>query len=37
MLTRPVGSPPHEVRQYYTRFSYQAGSLAKPYRVVAKF
>ncbi len=36
LLKRPVGRPPHEVRRYYASFSYQAGSWAKPRRVVAK-
>src|SRR6516164_1841174 len=36
LLKRPVGWPPHEVRRYHASFSYQAGSWAKPRRVVAK-
>jgi hypothetical protein len=36
LLTRPVGRPPQEVRRYHASFSYQAGSWAKPRRVVAK-
>jgi len=36
LLKRPVGRPPHEVRRYHASFSYQAGSWAKPRRVVAK-
>jgi hypothetical protein len=36
LLKRPVGRPPHEVRRYYARFSYQAQSWKKPRRVVAK-
>jgi len=30
LLKRPVGNPPHEVRRYYARFTYQAGSWSKP-------
>ena len=36
LLKRPVGRPPHEVRRYYARFSYQAQSWRKARRVVAK-
>jgi Transposase DDE domain group 1 len=36
LLKRPVGRPPQEVRRYYARFHYQAGSWSKPRRVVAK-
>jgi hypothetical protein len=36
LLKRPVGRPPLEVRRYYARFTYQAGSWKKPRRVVAK-
>ena len=36
LLKRPVGRPPHEVRRYYTSFSYRARSWNKPRRVVAK-
>jgi hypothetical protein len=36
LLKRPVGRPPHEVRRYFARFSYQAQSWKKPRRVVAK-
>src|SRR5215831_6867715 len=36
LVKRPVGRPPHEVRRYYTSFSYQAQSWNKPRRVVAK-
>ena len=36
LLKRPVGRPPHEVRRYYARFSYQAQSWKKARRVVAK-
>jgi hypothetical protein len=36
LLKRPVGRPPHEVRRYYARFSYQARSWRKARRVVAK-
>ena len=36
LLTRPVGRPPNEARQFYANFTYQAGSLTKPRRVVAK-
>jgi hypothetical protein len=36
LLKRPVGRPPHEVRRYYARFTYQAQSWSKPRRVVAK-
>ncbi len=36
LLNRPVGRPPHEVRRYYTSFSYRAQSWKKPRRVVAK-
>jgi len=36
LLTRPVGSPPNEVRRFYASFSYQAGSWTKPRRIVAK-
>src|SRR3954447_15684318 len=36
LLKRPVGRPPHEVRRFYARFSYQAQSWNKPRRVVAK-
>ena len=36
LLKRPVGRPPHEVRRYYSSFSYQAQSWKKPRRVVAK-
>jgi hypothetical protein len=36
MLKRPVGRPPHEVRRYSARFSYQAQSWRKARRVLAK-
>jgi Transposase DDE domain group 1 len=36
LLKRPVGRPPNEVRRYYANFTYQAGSWAKPRRVIAK-
>jgi len=36
LLKRPIGRPPHEVRRFYTSFSYQAQSWNKPRRVVAK-
>jgi hypothetical protein len=36
LLKRPVGRPPHEVRRFYARFTYQAQSWTKPRRVVAK-
>jgi hypothetical protein len=36
LLKDPVGRPPHEVRHYYARFSYQAQSRKNPRRVVAK-
>jgi hypothetical protein len=36
LLKRPVGRPPHEVRRFFTSFSYQAQSWKKPRRVVAK-
>src|SRR5256886_1728959 len=36
LLKRPVGRPPNEVRRYYANFPYQAGSWAKPRRVIAK-
>jgi hypothetical protein len=36
LLKRPVGQPPQEVRRYYSRFSYRAGSWNKPRRVVTK-
>ncbi len=36
LLTRPVGRPPNHVRRSYASFSYQAGSLGKKRRVVAK-
>jgi hypothetical protein len=36
LLKRPVGRPPHEVRRYYSSFSYQAKSWNTPRRVVAK-
>ena len=36
LLKRPVGRPPHEVRRYYSSFSYQAKSWNKPRRVVVK-
>jgi hypothetical protein len=36
LLKRPVGRPPHEVRRYYTSFSYRAQRWKKPRRVVAK-
>src|SRR5262245_22151774 len=36
LLTRPVGRPPHHVRQCHASFSYQAGSWSKPRRVIAK-
>ena len=35
-FTRPVGRHPHEVRRYYSSFSYQAQTWSKPRRVVAK-
>src|SRR5271168_3527538 len=36
LLSRPAGRPPNEVRRSYANFTYQAGSWAKPRRVVAK-
>jgi Transposase DDE domain group 1 len=33
LLKRPVGRPPHEVRRYYARFSYQAQSWKKARRL----
>ena len=36
LLKRPVGRPPNEVRRYYAKFTYQAGSWTTPRRVVAK-
>jgi hypothetical protein len=36
LLKRPIGRPPHEVRRFYTSFSYQAQSWNKPRHVVAK-
>jgi hypothetical protein len=36
LLEGPVGRPPHELRRYFARFSYQAQSWRKPRRVVAK-
>jgi DDE family transposase len=36
LLKRPVGRPPHEVRRYYTSFSYRAQSWNKSRHVVAK-
>src|ERR1700675_3435466 len=36
LLTRPVGPPSNEVRRSYANFTYQAGSWAKPRRVIAK-
>jgi hypothetical protein len=36
LLKRPIGRPSHEVRRFYTSFSYQAQSWNKPRRVVAK-
>jgi hypothetical protein len=36
LLTRPVGRPSNEVRRSYANFTYQAGSWAKPRRVIAK-
>jgi hypothetical protein len=36
LLKRPVGRQPSEVRRYYANFTYQAGSWAKPRRVIAK-
>jgi hypothetical protein len=36
LLKRPVGRPSHTVRRLYSTFRYQAGSWAKPRRVVAK-
>jgi hypothetical protein len=36
LLKRPAGRPPHEVRRYYSSFSYRAGSWNNPRRVVAK-
>jgi hypothetical protein len=36
LLKRPAGRPPHEVRRYYSSFSYQAKSWNKPRHVVAK-
>jgi hypothetical protein len=36
LLKRPVGRPPNEVRRFYANFTYQAGSWAKPRRVIAK-
>ncbi len=36
LLKRLVGRPPNEVRRYHANFTYQAGSWAKPRRVIAK-
>jgi len=36
LLTRPVGRPPFKPQVFYASFRYQAGSWAKPRRVVAK-
>jgi hypothetical protein len=36
LLRRPIGRPPHEVRRFYAKFSYQAQSWTMPRRVVAK-
>jgi hypothetical protein len=36
LLKRPVGRPPHHVQRLYATFRYQAGSWAKPRRVLAK-
>ena len=36
LLRRPVGRPPNHVRRSHASFSYQAGSWAKPRRVIAK-
>ena len=36
LLKRPVGRPPHEVRRYYSSFTYRAQSWNTPRRVVAK-
>ena len=36
LLKRAVGRPPNEVRRFYANFTYQAGSWAKPRRVIAK-
>jgi len=36
LLKRPIGRPPHEVRRYYSSFTYQAQSWNRPRRVVAK-
>src|ERR1700730_12507309 len=36
LLTRPVGRTSNEVRRSYANFTYQAGSWAKPHRVIAK-
>jgi hypothetical protein len=36
LLTHPVGRPSNEVRRSYANFTYQAGSWAKPRRVIAK-
>jgi hypothetical protein len=36
LLKRPVGRPPHKVCRYRASVTYQAGSWAKPRRVVAK-
>jgi hypothetical protein len=36
LLKRPIGHPSNEVRRFYASFTYQAGSWAKPRRVIAK-
>jgi hypothetical protein len=36
LLNRSVGRTPREVRRYYASLRYQAGSWAKPRRLVAK-
>ena len=36
LLTRPVGRPPNKPQVFFASFSYQAQSLARPRRVVAK-
>ncbi len=36
LLNRPVGRPLNHVRRFHANFTYQAGSWAKPRRVIAK-
>ncbi len=36
LLKRPVGRPPNGVRRFHANFTYQAGSWAKPRRVITR-